>query len=746
MNKTYIFLILFFVLLSFALAQENFITYEGTINYFDSQKGEIEISIKENKRVPIDFEYNMFDRNNNILAKILIYAFSDNIAKAKIISYYSININTDLTVELRVEKEIIDKEFNKLISTADKYFEKNEFKEAIPFYLQALSIKRDKQSLKDKIAKAYLNLSQNELEKANFIGASHYIEKSISYCDKESELFPEINDKKNEIQTARTSFQSQFEKAEKHLSENNLEIAEKKFKDLSKKYPANKKISQKIAQTENLIKKKNALKKNLQSILEESNKRLNNDNHYSAIEFLQEKLIQYPLLKKEISQKIKEIYMDGGDIQFNRGNYANALNYYNKALTYSPEDKEIQTKKNKVKSAILSKNIAKAKSQYESGQYNKAKQLAQNILKYYPGNKKCLDLIVECDYHIFMIEADIAFKSKDYENALIYYEKAYDVINRDEALKGQSKVYYKLSQEALDVNDFINYEKYINHYLQLNKQNPSELQNAKIELKIKINKLKDQNSVYYSEAIECAERLFPKDTAFFTVQTSKPELEQKKLKPLIRKYPSRQKKDQEKPKQDKKQQIKQEDQKKFITKNYVFLALNFTNPPDPMGVYSPTGQYTLIDNDSQTVLGVGAGLGFQFSRYSILELSVHYHTKTYEYNYDNWTSYYGWYTDSGEIDNSFTNIDASIYLGSKNIYFGGGGSYAFMSPSQTNISAVANYEELKGFGYHYGGGITIIKNTITLDFKQYNFLFDLPDGEKENFGFFVFGIRINSVF
>ena len=356
---------------------------------------------------------------------------------------------------------------------------------------------------------------------------------------------------------------------------------------------------------------------------------------------------------------------------------------------------------------------------------------------------------MECDYQLYKREADRSLRSGNYENAIINYKRAYSVINREEVQNSQAEAYYKWSHKAISKNNFINYEMYISNYLKLRKQSYSARQRAKKDLKFKIDKLKAQKSTYYNSAIESAKRIFPADVPYFIPLPAKAVVKPSKPKTTVKRYPpqdERIRREREKVKEREKRSRPKKKVKKYKPQSYLFITANMTNPPDPIGYYSPGNQYVLSEYANESVTGFGGGLGVNFSQFSMIEFSAHYHIKKYEYTYDYWSPYYGWFSEDREMDNSFINIDVSLYLKFNFFYFGGGGSYAIMSIRETNIDELADAEKMNGFGYHYGGGIMLLKETIWVDIKQYTFSLNLPGGEKENFEFLVFGLRLNARF
>lgn len=739
---------------SFISGQEEFMTFEGVLNSFSAEKNEIEIYIKDKKSIPINFEYTVVDSGNTAIARVEVYEFVRGKARARIVSYYSIDFKLQTKVILRVRKEAIEREYNRLISLGGKYENQNKLNEALSFYLKASLLKEDDLALMDRIVKIYMKKSDNELLRAEFEKALEYIYNSLEYCDKKSTTYDIAKKKEAEVLKLKREYQMIFDSAERALKDKNIEKARMEFLELSKKYPRSQTLSQKVSQLENMIRKQRELNEKLQLIIKESNRLVKKENHYSAIMYLKENMRKYPFLKKEISKEISKIYLLGGDIEYQREKYSEALDYYNRALEYSPNDKKILVKKTNVKNVILSRRMEEAKGLYYANRFEEAKSSYKDILKFYTGNKICREMIRECDYQIYKREADKAFRAGNYENAIIYYKKAFELVKRQETINKQAEAYYKLSQRALGSNSYDSYEKYVYNYLKLKKQSNSALQQAKQDLKKKIERLRIQNSSYYNRALQSAERLFPGNTSYFIPATLKPNIKPSKpAQPIrrrsVKRYPPRDERTRREGERSGESEKKSSSKKAgigFKPKSFIFITLNMFEPPDPIGFYAQENIYSLDKGKSQEIVGFGGGIGVHLSEFSFLEFSAHYHTKNYEYGYGSWDPFIGWIDEDGEIENRFINIDGSLCLKFNAFYFGGGGSFGIMSVSNTDIDELAEVEKIYGFGYHYGGGFTFYKDTIWIDFRQYNYSLTTPNGEKESFDYFVFGLRVGARF
>jgi tetratricopeptide (TPR) repeat protein len=366
----------------------------------------------------------------------------DNLAKAK-----QLKAEAEKNAQAQLEKEKKEKEYNELIAKANNEFEATRFNESIPLYEAALKIKPTEKYPAEQIAKA-----KQKIAEQNALAEKERKEKEYNKL----------------IAKADTDFNS-----------NNYENSIKNYEAALKIKPTEKYPAEQIAKAKAEIQKM-ALDKQKQTELEQKYKEViaKADNEYNAGTFknaitLYEEALSYKpndkyaterleLSKQKRDYQIKKIEEDWkktiefADNEFNAENYADAKNYYERAINlYKSFDnthaqnrlKEIETLlKNKADYAEKKKQydalITKGNSELNKNEFDKAIASYEAALIIFPNETLPKEKIEEAKrlkdefaknqnaekrYKEIIEKADANYNAGSFTASILQYEEALSV-------------------------------------------------------------------------------------------------------------------------------------------------------------------------------------------------------------------------------------------------------------------------------------------------------------------------------
>ena len=320
--------------------------------------------------------------------------------------------------------------FQTLIKSGDKEFANNEFIKAKTYYQEALRLKPNDASAKSKLDKTLQKIREESkkeeqffehIDNADTFYENGELDKALAEYNKALKLFPKDEyalGRKNEITTTL--------KDEKEKLDNFNEMV-----TLGDNLLKNERFAEAVLQYESALKlypNNNAVKEKYQDA---KNKKDAYDTKVSEYDKFKAKGQEFTLRKK----------------------YNEAIDSYQQALEFFPEDKEIQDKITELQSQrSISENyiskINEADALYEDRSYVQAKAAYEAALTVLPDDSYALGMIdrideivnspeyrkiqndklkVDSDFANFILKGDNAEASKNYELALSYYDKALEI-------------------------------------------------------------------------------------------------------------------------------------------------------------------------------------------------------------------------------------------------------------------------------------------------------------------------------
>jgi tetratricopeptide (TPR) repeat protein len=292
-----------------------------------------------------------------------------------------------------------------------------------------------------------------------------------------SDLIEKINNlnAKNEL------YKSYLSKADKSLANDDLEKT-LEYYEAAKFVFDNAEIIQKIIEVKRLIKNKQKQKEKIEKLLSEANHFVQNRDFQNANSKLNEIIsidkvnTEANLLLSEIDQFLKQQekqfndFVKSADKFFNAGNYEEATNNYNQALTVKPDDNYCLEQLDKIAETIkqqkenlekCEKITAKADELFQNEKWTEAQTQYQLALNLCPQNKDLQGKINQCNAKIkaqenalndLLMQATVAEKKGKWREALEALESALRLQPDDTDIKKRiKKIKFNFGFEDSDI-------------------------------------------------------------------------------------------------------------------------------------------------------------------------------------------------------------------------------------------------------------------------------------------------------
>ena len=363
------------------------------------------------------------------------------------IDYDPYNYLPDNKIEIcerkRNQSGKIEKEYTRLITSADASFDQQRYKDALSYYKRASSLKPSEEYPKQKIEEINKLLAQQE--------------------------------NKKELDAKNKKYNQYITLADKQFNNKQYELAKQNYNKALGIKPAESYPKQKIEEIDNILKQQQEalaqqaqqeeLNKKYLDKINEADKNFKNKNYNDAKKLYNEALAikkdeKYPkdkiaeidkiLADQAAKQKLEKQYQDlitQADKAFNAKDYNNAKSKYSDAANLKPDEKYPKDKIAEI-DKILAEQAAKQKleKQYQdliaqadkafnTKDYNNAKSKYSDASKLKPDEKYPKDKIAEIDkilaqqaaianYKKLKAEADRLYNNKQFEEALAKYKSA----------------------------------------------------------------------------------------------------------------------------------------------------------------------------------------------------------------------------------------------------------------------------------------------------------------------------------
>ncbi len=373
----------------------------------------------------------------------------------------AISQNADLASEQKginkanaQEQAAMEKEYDSNIAAADAAYQKKEFKEAYDKFKAANAIFPDRPYPKDRMAELGDLLAAMQLAQAKLLEAEKNYQSAISDGDKlfGQERFDEAAiayQRALDIKTTDNYAANKLAESKQKATEKEIEI---QYNDLIAKgdnaYNGNN-----LEQARELYNQAVAVKPQ--------------DSKYAAdqIKKIEDEIARQNALAEKERQYNQAITQ--GNQAFENKQYQEALAAFNQALGVMPNDQVAQNRINETNQMIAlietensyNQAISRADQLFGEGKLEEAKQAYNSALAFMPNEKYPKDRVAEIDRQIqfdrqfenLQQQASSAFNSKDYRQALSFYQELLNMKPDDEQAQNRiNEINQILSQQELD--------------------------------------------------------------------------------------------------------------------------------------------------------------------------------------------------------------------------------------------------------------------------------------------------------
>ena len=429
--------------------------------------------------------------------------------------------------------EEIERQLAPIKKVLDNYIEKHDYDKAVS-YIES-EIKKDPKlinkvsrinlSPEDIRLRAYFHYKSQALKKyrrSKFDEAKNLLRTAKDYCDKNEENYNSVVEKINEIEKKKSEFIERKNEALGFKKIGEFKKALTIIKALNDLYPKNENLQVLI---EEVRQEQYKTEKKFSQVIDETNNLIRKKQYKKAIKLLENELEEDIRLRKEISTYLSDVIELQGiqkeiDSFEKKEKYKEALKFLDIEVKKRPSLKSyLSDKMSRIQrlnfELEISNLVKNAEKNYKSKNYNQALDICNEVLEKKPSHKYCSQLKRECLYEIYLIRGDQSLSSTSFERALNNYEKAYDLFQRKKALKKLKLAYYNLTLDELEKENFYRYENYVSDLMRIAKDDKKTISSLKHDLRKKINKLHREKDNDYEKSLAIAKRLFPDDYSYF---------------------------------------------------------------------------------------------------------------------------------------------------------------------------------------------------------------------------------------
>ncbi|MBN1821947.1 MAG: hypothetical protein JXR31_06100 [Prolixibacteraceae bacterium] len=354
-----------------------------------------------------------------------------------------------------VKLEQQNKEYEKLVATADRQFDKKQFEEAQISFESASSVKPDEVYPGLMIAKIDSIIQEQQQAEADRLALLKAEQDKLESEYNQTILQADNNLKSENFQEAIESYKSALElKPNENYPIQKIEECEAKIAEIQTNEKA---YNEAISSADKAFKKENYAEAKV-----DYNKALQFFPNKTYPQVQLKKIVDAEQLLAQESLKDKN-YRDAinkGDSAFVKREYNKAILSYEQALTYKPEEKYPQDQINLSKRNLeefqrmkkvneeYDKAIADANEAFNNADFETAEKLYNNAMKIKPNEKyprerlnaivnSKKDILIKERYDALIAEADLLFDSEDYNKSRNKYLEALKVIEGDEYAQGR---------------------------------------------------------------------------------------------------------------------------------------------------------------------------------------------------------------------------------------------------------------------------------------------------------------------
>lgn len=372
------------------------------------------------------------------------------------LGYASLKEYPDRAVEYLKKAVFIKKDPDIYIKLADIYFESKDFLSAYTYYKKAVQLdpKRKKEIIPNFI-KCTKMLADKEFRNKNYRKALSYYNEYLSIKPGDIKVLEKVGDIHKALGNKKTAIsyyerimkinRKYFDKnVSKKLLDLRLEVGDIYFADGDyEKAIYHYKKALVFSDSERLAEKL------AKAYIKMGDRYLNMRKYERALDYYIKGISLKPSLGVNIEKNLGEAYVGVGEILFKKGNFNKAVKYFNKAEKFLKDDFRIYyyrglsyLKLGKREKAVkdLEKAVVKKKDLYDiklkladlyiqKGDIKNGESYVDRLIS----EKKFLD-------KVYMMKGDIYFSKGDIENAFKYYIKAEESGNRS------GELYFKISK------------------------------------------------------------------------------------------------------------------------------------------------------------------------------------------------------------------------------------------------------------------------------------------------------------
>ena len=392
--------------------------------------------------------------------------------------------------------------YQSLITMGDKEFNKAEYIKAKSYYQEALRLKKDDPTAKNKLNKTLQKIrEQSEKEEIFYqhidIADNHYnngdYENALISYNKAIKLFPKdgytleqikiVTQKINDDKETIAAFNEFVKNGDNFMSVQKYTEATIQYKSALELYPNNNNVKEKYQEAKNKKDNYDRQSSYFEQLKREAQELTLRKKYTEAIEKYSEALTIFPEdseIKSEINsltikRDVAERYnskINEADSLYLEKSYEKAQNAYNEALKVIPEDPYSLDMLARIDETVNSdeylslKNyrilIEEAKTLENNNNYNDALVKYKNALKLNPGDEfstqkieyltniidsKNREIEINAQYTNFINKGDISINKEDYYTALDYYTKAYELLpNKTEAKEKKTETEKRIKE------------------------------------------------------------------------------------------------------------------------------------------------------------------------------------------------------------------------------------------------------------------------------------------------------------
>ena len=392
--------------------------------------------------------------------------------------------------------------YQSLISMGDKEFNEAEYIKAKSYYQEALRLKKDDPTAKNKLNKTLQKIrEQSEKEEIFYqhidIADNHYnngdYENALISYNKAIKLFPKdgytleqikiVTQKINDDKETIAAFNEFVKNGDNFMSVQKYTEATIQYKSALELYPNNNNVKEKYQEAKNKKDNYDRQSSYFEQLKREAQELTLRKKYTEAIEKYSEALTIFPEdseIKAEINsltimRDVAERYnskINEADSLYLEKSYEKAQNAYNEALKVIPEDPYSLDMLARIDETVNSdeylslKNyrilIEEAKTLENNNNYNDALVKYKNALKLNPGDEfstqkieyltniidsKNREIEINAQYTNFINKGDLSINKEDYYTALDYYTKAYELLpNKTEAKEKKTETEKRIKE------------------------------------------------------------------------------------------------------------------------------------------------------------------------------------------------------------------------------------------------------------------------------------------------------------